>query len=100
MYELQLTSVPEWRPVQSKWCPLSVDTRCPFCGKMVNLTFEGYQWDPPRKTIAAHARCAGCGESVRFWIVDPGDTKDGSQKDCKAAKTAFGSVSPLSTLSS
>jgi uncharacterized protein DUF4145 len=96
MYELSHASVPAWTAPLQKWCPRSVDTRCPHCGRAVNFPLENFQWDDNRSTVSAHARCPGCGEKARFWIVDPGDGKDSSQKGCKGL-FMFPQPSPIRT---
>jgi hypothetical protein len=82
MYSLSLSSVPQWVPIQNKWCPQSIDTICPFCGRTVTLRLERYLWDEHRNTMTANAICPGCHEKVRFWIIDPGDGRDSSQRGC------------------
>ncbi len=83
MHSLPLSSVPQWVNVQNKWCPQSVDTFCPHCGRLTNLAFQRQQYDQHRNTIAAEAKCPACHEISRFWIVDPGNGSDTSQRGCQ-----------------
>jgi len=83
MHNVSLSSVAQWGNFQNKWCPQSVDTLCPFCGRFVTLTFVSQQYDQPRNTVAASASCPGCKETSRFWVVDPGDGRDNSQRGCE-----------------
>jgi hypothetical protein len=83
MHSLSLSSVAQWTNVSNKWCPQSIDTLCPHCGRMVTLTFQQHQYDSNRNTIAAVAKCPACHEDSRFWVIDPGDGKDTSQRGCE-----------------
>lgn len=82
MHTLARSSVPQWKQVQNKWCPQSVDTLCPHCGRSVTLTLVKHQYDQQRNTLAANATCPACHGVSRFWVVDPGDGKDTSQRGC------------------
>lgn len=82
MFTLPLSAVPQWRPVSNLWCPQSVDTLCPHCGRLVNLTLEKHQHDQQRNTLSASATCPACHEVSRFWIVDPGDGADSARRGC------------------
>lgn len=83
MHSLPLSTVPKWKNVANKWCPVSVDTLCPHCGRMVNLPLARHNHDGVRNTIAADAVCPGCGKRARFWVIDPGDAQDSSKRGCK-----------------
>ncbi len=82
MYELQLSTVPQWSHQGNSWCPISVDTPCPHCSKLVNFRLGSHQNDPPRKTISASGTCPSCGNVAWFWIVEPGSANDSSQRGC------------------
>lgn len=82
MQTLPLDAVPEWNVVSNVWAPTSVDTLCPFCGRQVNLRLEEHHYHQPLNTIAAKAKCPGCGELARFWVVDPGPGQDTSKRGC------------------
>lgn len=83
MHTLSLSSVPKWVSVQNKWCPQSVDTLCPHCGRLTNLPLQRHLYDQNRNTISADAKCPACHEVSRFWVIDPGDAKDSSQRGCE-----------------
>ena len=59
MYALQLSSVPRWAAVADKWCPQSVDTLCPHCGRFVNLTFDQHQYDQARTPFLSGGQVSG-----------------------------------------
>ena len=82
MYQLSLSTVPTWQNWQNMWIPQSIDTLCPYCGRMVNLPLKDQQHDPQRNTVSASARCPGCGRIAHFWIVEPGDGRDSSKRGC------------------
>lgn len=80
MRALSPTCVTEWVNNENWWIPRSIDTNCPFCRRAVNFALDGHKFDPARKTMAASARCSGCGERVSLWVVDPGPANDSSKK--------------------
>jgi len=82
MHSLPLSSVPQWNNINNKWCPESVDTICPHCGRTVNLTFQQHQYDERRNTISTTGKCSACHERSRFWVIDPGSAGDSSQRGC------------------
>ncbi len=82
MHSLDQSTVPSWQNVANWWFPSSIDTNCPFCGKLVNFAPTGHQYDAPRKTMASNARCPGCGETVYIWAIDPGPANDSSKQTC------------------
>ncbi len=84
MLTLSLAAVPNWsKDPYKKWSPASVDTPCPFCARTVNFSLGSFSYDPPRNTVSASARCPACSKTARFWIVDPGDGNDTSQRGCQ-----------------
>lgn len=82
MHELPLSSVPKWHAIANFWCPVSVDTPCPTCGKLVNFTLIKHHSDQPRSTIAATGQCPACSDPAYFWIIKPGASNDSSQRGC------------------
>lgn len=82
MHSLDLSCVPSWINQNNWWFPLSVDTHCPFCGKLVNFAPHTHTLDPHRKTMSANARCPGCGEGVYIWAINPGPANDVSKQSC------------------
>lgn len=82
MHSLSLSSVAQWKNVNNRWCPESIDTLCPHCSRTVTLTLQRHQWDEHRTTMTADAVCPGCHKTSRFWVVDPGDGRDSAQRGC------------------
>lgn len=83
MHSLPLSTVTNWESSRNNmWLPESVDTLCPFCGRLVNLPLENHQVDATRKTVSASARCPGCGKISGIWVIQPGDGKDSSKRGC------------------
>jgi hypothetical protein len=80
MRVLDPATVTEWVAFQAFWIPRSLDTVCPHCRRAVNLALEAHCYDPARKTVAANARCAGCGKSVCLWIIEPVPQSSASKK--------------------
>ena len=83
MHTLPLSTVPQWKPVSNKWCPQSIDTLCPHCGRLTNLTLGQHQYDQVRNTLSASVRCPACHEVSHFWVVNPGDGRDSGQRGCE-----------------
>ena len=81
MHELPLSCVPNWNPVVSRWCPVSVDPLCPSCDKRVNFTLANHYFDQPRVTISATGQCPACGDKAQFWVVKP-ELTNTSQRGC------------------
>ena len=82
MHEIPLSSVPKWHAVANRWCPVSIDTPCPGCGKLVNFTLANHYNDQPRSTISATGQCPACGDAAQFWVVKPGAAHDSAQRGC------------------
>jgi hypothetical protein len=80
VHAIALSAVPQWTTYSNLWCPQSVDTFCPHCGRFVNLVL-GNQ-GAAHGTILANARCPGCSKLSRFYVVDPGNGKDASKRGC------------------
>src|SRR5437879_3964139 len=83
MHQLALSTVASWTSWSNMWIPVSVDTICPHCGRMVNMALAAQLHDPNRNTISATARCPGCTKTSDFWIVHPGDGRDSSKRGCE-----------------
>lgn len=82
MHELPVNCVPKEAWVNGRWCPESVDTVCPHCGRMVNLRLEGHLFDAQRNTISASAKCPGCHKTMKFWVIEPGQSEKRSNHKC------------------
>ena len=83
MYALDISSVTAWEQVAGFWFPVSVDARCPFCGRAVNLKPTDHNIDRYRNTIASTAQCPGCRKTTYIWAIEPGPASDSSKKQCK-----------------
>ncbi len=77
MRSLPLTTVPRWQSLNGRWVPVAVDTNCPHCNRAVSLELGNHYFDPPRDTVSASARCAGCGRLVRIWVLEPSTGNEG-----------------------
>jgi hypothetical protein len=84
MHDLPLSTVSLWQNWSNLWVPVSVDTLCPHCGRLVNSPLEQHLLDSHRKTVSASGRCPGCNEFADFWVVEPGDGRDSAQRGCKS----------------
>src|SRR5258708_1349642 len=83
MHQLALSAVPNWANWANMWIPVSVDTICPHCGRMVNLPLTAHSHDVPRNTVSATALCPACSKTSDFWILRPGDGRDSSKRGCE-----------------
>ena len=88
MRSLDLSCVTSWINQHNWWFPASIDTHCPFCGKLVNFAPQAHAYDQNRKTMATTSRCPGCRETVYIWAVNPGPANDTSRQSC-ACLTIF-----------
>ncbi len=73
-------SVTSWKNVSNFWCPVSVDSNCPYCRRNVNFSLGEPSYDQVRRTTATTSRCSGCRQSVHIWVVDPGPANDMSKQ--------------------
>lgn len=82
MYSLPLSAVANWMGWNNLWIPQSIDTLCPYCGRMVNLGLELQVHDHHRQTVSATTRCPACSKRPHVWVVQPGDASDTSKRGC------------------
>jgi hypothetical protein len=82
MYQLSLSTVAAWQTWNNMWIPTSIDTLCPHCGRLANLSLTAQSHDPQRNTVSTSVRCPGCGKTSHIWIVEPGDGRDSSKRGC------------------
>ncbi len=80
MRAIPISSAQLWRDVASHWCPTSINTVCPHCSRIVVFALQEHNWDSPRQTVAATARCPGCNGRVSIWVVQPGPSDDKSRQ--------------------
>jgi len=80
VYELEKSAVPDWQSTQNWWFPTAVNTNCPFCAVLASFTPQSITYDNNRKTLGATSKCPSCGETVYFWVINPGPANDSSKR--------------------
>jgi len=84
MTKLPLSSIPRWTPSNSKWVPACIDTFCPHCGRLTNITVSDHLFDFSRNTVSATGRCPACSKESYFWAFGPSPAAGAPPKPCEA----------------
>lgn len=83
MFEVDKSASTGWMKPQGRGesVPRSVDMTCPYCNRP-NAHFTFMHWDAGHGSMMAFARCSGCNEQARFWVIDPpiNDTEQEQEK--------------------
>lgn len=84
MFRIPENCVALWGETAGKTLPHSVDTICPFCGRLV--TFALNAWLDARHVGARYmkSRCPGCGKSSNFLWVEGSNVQEDPLSDERA----------------